>query len=168
MKTKNMSKNIPAYIKIYLALFAFIFVSGYIVFNSRILIEGPKLNVETPENGQKTEEEVVEITGSTENVVFISINDRPITIDESGYFNEKILLNSGYNTINIEAKDKFDRMVNKTLKLLSDNDNVASVAFLMPEKKSGTSTDNASDLETGVDETGTEINEETEIEENLE
>lgn len=112
-----MSKHTPAFVKIVLALIAIIAVVSYVFFNSRVFIAGPKISVSSPENGSSTDKNVVEIVGNTENTSAISINDRPILIDESGNFKESLLLVPGYNIIMIEAQDKFDRHISERLDL---------------------------------------------------
>ncbi len=112
-----MSKHTPAFVRIILALIAIIAVVSYVFLNSRVFIAGPKISVSSPENGSGTDKNVVEIVGNTENTSAISINDRPILIDESGNFKESLLLVPGYNIIMIEAQDKFDRHISERLDL---------------------------------------------------
>ncbi len=112
-----MSKHTPALVRIILALIAIVAVVSYVFFNSRVFIAGPKINVSSPQNGCSTDKNIVEIVGNTENTSAISINDRPILIDESGNFKESLLLVPGYNIIMIEAKDKFDRHISERLDL---------------------------------------------------
>ncbi len=112
-----MSKSTPTFIRVILALIVILAVVGYVLFNSRVFIAGPKITLNSPINGSSTDRNIVEVTGKTENTTHISINDRPILIDESGNFNESLLLVPGYNIIMIEAKDKFDRKITERLDL---------------------------------------------------
>lgn len=120
-----MSKHTPAFVKIVLAFIAIIAVVSYVFFNSRVFIAGPKISVSSPENGSSTDKNIVEIIGNTENTSAISINDRPILIDESGNFKESLLLVPGYNIIMIEAQDKFDRHISERLDLFYKADKPA-------------------------------------------
>lgn len=106
-----MTRNIVEQTKIYLAIILLIIVLVYIVFNSRILIEGPQITIHTPVDGASFENKIVKIEGLAENTSFISINDRSITIDEENRFSETLLLIPGYNIITIRAKDKFEREI---------------------------------------------------------
>jgi hypothetical protein len=64
-----------------------------------------KVNIE---NGATfTESSILNITGNAKNAIYLSLNDREISINEQGNFNETISLLPGYNTITIVAKDKF-------------------------------------------------------------
>ncbi len=106
-----MIRNIVEHAKTYLAIILLIMVVVYIIFNSRILIAGPKIIVNTPSNGASFENKTIKIEGLAQNTSFISINDRPITIDEENQFSETLLLIPGYNIITIRAKDKFERKI---------------------------------------------------------
>ncbi len=112
-----MSKNTPTYVRVLIGFCIALFIGGYILFNSRIFIAGPKLTVTTPASGASFDLNLIKVTGNTENTTFISINDRPILIDENGAFNETLLLSPGYNIIMVEAKDKFDRTITERLDL---------------------------------------------------
>lgn len=84
-------------------------IAGYTLYESRNLINGPTISIEQPSNGYSTIESIIEVKGQVKNISFISINDRKITVDESGWFKEKILLSVGYNVVKITVNDKFGR-----------------------------------------------------------
>lgn len=113
-----MSKNTPKAIK-YGIIFVLILLGvGYVLFNSRIFIEGPQVSISSPTNGSMSTEKKVQVVGNTFNTSFVSINDRSISIDEQGNFNVPVLLQEGYNQVVIKAHDKFDRQVTQTLDLV--------------------------------------------------
>jgi len=112
-----MSKNTPTYVRVFIGVCIALFIGGYILFNSRIFIAGPKLSITTPASGTSFDSNLIKVTGNTENTTFISINNRPILIDEQGAFSETLLLTPGYNIIMVEAKDKFERRVTERLDL---------------------------------------------------
>jgi len=83
---------------------------GFFVFNnSKLFFDGPQIEISSPENGSSFEEPVIEIRGQARNISFISLDDRPILIDEEGNFREKLLLNPGISIIKMYARDKFER-----------------------------------------------------------
>lgn len=84
-------------------------IGGYALYESRNLINGPVLSLVEPKNGFSTSNPSIEVAGQTENISSISINDRKITVDESGRFKEKVLLSLGYNVIKISVYDRFGR-----------------------------------------------------------
>ena len=86
-----------------------LFVCGYGLFEARNLLTGPVITVLTPQNGSKQITPLVEVAGVVKNVSDISLNDRPITMDMSGNFSEKVLLAPGYNILKLTVADKFGR-----------------------------------------------------------
>jgi len=116
-----MSRRDPRQIiiHIFITLVA-IFIVGYSIYQARNLIGGPEINITSPQNGATLTDPFVEIKGTTENIVSISLNDRPIFVDKQGAFSEKILLVSGYNILKVTVKDKFGRSVEKRLELVLD------------------------------------------------
>ena len=100
---------------------------SYAIYNSRILIAGPQINISEPQNGTTiTESPLIRVKGTAQNIAFIDINDRMINVDENALFDEPILLYPGYNIIKISAKDKFDREIEEFLEIiyLSDNESL--------------------------------------------
>lgn len=88
---------------------AVIIIGGYVLFNFRFLITGPQINIVSPENGSQFEEPTITLIGKTKNISFISLNDRPIFVDEDGNFSEKLLLSPGLSIIELYGQDRFDR-----------------------------------------------------------
>ena len=62
-------------------------------------------------------ENTITITGKVSNMVFLSINERSISVDTKGYFEEKLLLSPGFNIIEIKARDRFKKEVRETIKI---------------------------------------------------
>lgn len=116
-----MSKNIPVIVKFSFFSAIFLVIVGYVLYNSRVLIAGPKILLDSPANWATVGDKMLKIVGKTENTTYISINDRAINVDESGRFEESLLLSPGYNIILIEANDKFDRKVTERLDLFYKN-----------------------------------------------
>ena len=98
-----------------------LFVVGYGVFNSRFIIQGPEISIEQIDKDSNTivtQDKTLFLKGKVLHSSFISINGRPIFIDEAGQFNEKLLLSSGVSIIDIYAKDKFGKEVRKKIDVL--------------------------------------------------
>ena len=93
-------------------------IAFYTLIQSEDFARGPEIAILYPQGGILLSEPLVEIRGVALRVSDITLNDAPIFIDESGAFNETILLVPGLNIITIEAQDKFERRVTKTLELL--------------------------------------------------
>ncbi len=95
-----------------------LFLIGYTGFEIQKLVFGPKISISFPKNGILVSDSLIEITGVAANVKQITLNDRPINIDENGNFKEKILLSYGYNSLTMHASDKFGQETEKSLELI--------------------------------------------------
>jgi hypothetical protein len=93
-------------------------IIGYSYYQSRNLIYGPQINLTSPATGATVTDPLIAIEGSVKNISFITLNDRQIFVDNEGKFKEELLLSPGYNVWQIEAKDKFGRIVNKKIELV--------------------------------------------------
>jgi len=136
-----MRKSGSDYLKLYSIIFFSILIIGYFIFNFRIFIAGPEIIITSPQNGEVTDKELIEITGTAENVNFISINERSIFLDENGNFKEVLLLSSGYNIIVIKARDKFERIISKNLEIIYKGNSINHNDVINLENSLSTSTD---------------------------
>lgn len=99
------------------SLFLFL-ILGYSFYQSKNLLMGPVITVSEPKNGATVPEQLVKIAGIAKNINKITLDDRPIYVDEVGVFSEKLLLSDGYNIIKISAWDKFSKKTEKTIELV--------------------------------------------------
>ncbi len=98
------------------ALFAFTGI--YSAYQARFLIGGPKIVLETPQNGATVANEEVTIRGSAENIAKLYLNGEQIFTDSNGHFQEELLLAYGYNVLELRAEDRFGRDRTKTLSVI--------------------------------------------------
>ena len=111
-------KSANWYIKVLFGLLFIGILGFYTVLQSEDFVEGPQITILSPAGGILLEEPLVHIQGRAERVAEITLNGSPIFIDESGNFDEQILLVQGLNIITLEAQDKFERTVSKELELI--------------------------------------------------
>lgn len=104
-------------VKIWLSVGAMIIVLGYGGLKAKDWAQGPRLAVSYPANGSSFRDSLVSIQGNAKNISFLTLNGNKIFTDESGKYDEKILLSNGYNIVTIEAQDRFGRKVTQTLQL---------------------------------------------------
>jgi Glucodextranase, domain B len=112
-----MSQNTPTIHRILLSI-AVLSLVGYSLFNSRFLIKGPEIaiaGVNPITNSIQTNTKDFSLKGTALHSSFITVNNRPIFVDESGNFDEKLLLSNGVSIIDIYAKDKFGKEVRKKI-----------------------------------------------------
>jgi hypothetical protein len=98
-------------------------VVGYAGFAFRDIVRGPSIVITKPINGETFATSSVELKGISERAQFISLNGKPILIDENGAFSEIIVLSSGYNVSTIEARDKFGHIATQKLELVRSTPN---------------------------------------------
>jgi hypothetical protein len=111
-------KDARYYIKTGSIITLFVGLLIYGIFTARHFIQGPQIEVISPATGSLIQNPLIEIKGEARNVSFISLNDRPIFIDNKGVFKEKLLVPPGYSIMKIYAKDRFGREVQKGLELV--------------------------------------------------
>lgn len=106
--------------KITISTLIVLIVVFYTIFNTRLIIKGPSIEVFELQDGQKLEADLVNIRGLAKNISFISLNGRQIFIDENSEFNERLLLTNEFNEIEIYAEDKFGKKEIKKLTLVRE------------------------------------------------
>ncbi len=110
-------KDAKTWLRIGFFVILAVVIIGYSAFQARKIVEGPELKLTSPLSGIQTDP-LVSIAGKASNIKQIWLNGNPIFIDEQGNFNEKLLLSSGYNVIELQAKDKFNKETKKTIELV--------------------------------------------------
>ncbi len=98
-------------------IFIVLSLVSYGLFNARNIIIGPKIEIFTPSNLSETKSNTIEIKGVAKNATYISLNERPISVDTSGLFDEKLLLSPGSNLIEIKARDRFKKETSQTIQI---------------------------------------------------
>jgi hypothetical protein len=118
MITRDTTKKI-------LKIFAFLIVSigivGYIFFAFRDYISGPEIIVLEPINGSVSHNQIITVKGQGLRIKDISLNNRPLLIDEEGHFKEDLLLFPGYNIALLTAIDRFGRTIEYKLELVYED-----------------------------------------------
>ena len=100
-----------------LALF-FVLLIGYSLFQARFIILGPHIAIQTPQNGAHLSDHMVVVSGRAENISFLSLNDRPIYVDEKGLWSEKLIAPEGLSIMTVRAKDRFGRTTEKQVEIM--------------------------------------------------
>ncbi len=101
-----------------LAVLFLLFIAGYSLFQARHIILGPELALLSPLDGTVATTSLIYVTGTARNVTFISLNDRPIFLNEKGEFEEKYLAQQGQSTIIVRARDRFGRETEITSRIV--------------------------------------------------
>ncbi len=113
-----MREKVNLYLKISSWVFVIAFLIIYSYIEARDLISGPSIEITYPADGELISNQILTITGEAKNISNLSMNNRPIFTNESGKFQEKLILNDGYNIIEFTASDRFNKKVSKKLELV--------------------------------------------------
>lgn len=97
------------YLRIGVGALLGLIILGYGASKSVNLVTGPRLEIESPKNGETVRDSFLLIKGSAKNVAFLTLNDKQIFIDDQGNIADQLLLYEGYNIMTVKAKDKFGR-----------------------------------------------------------
>ncbi len=80
----------------------------YLSYQARFLISGPELQlIEEPSVTQTAR--TVTLKGAAANITELYLNGRPIVTNESGQFEETVVLEDGYSVFRIDAVDRYGR-----------------------------------------------------------
>jgi hypothetical protein len=93
-------------------------IFSYGVFEIWNYATGPKITITSPTNGSVVNESLITISGQTRNAQKITLNDRPIVVNENGDFSEKMLLSYDYNVLTLKAEDRFGKIAEQKLQLV--------------------------------------------------
>ena len=110
-------RKVKRMVSVWIALGAIAIVVGYGAFRAKNLAEGPVLAIASPTDGTATNDSLVDIQGTAKNISFLTLDGNKIFTDQTGAYDEKILLSPGYNIVTLEARDRFGRIATKTLQL---------------------------------------------------
>ena len=93
----------------------------YSYYQSRAIIAGPTITLDTPKTGSTSTTSLIEVRGFAQHTNEVTLQGRPIFIDLNGRFTEQLLLMDGYNIIELTAKDIEGRIDRKTVELIYRN-----------------------------------------------
>ena len=87
-------------------------------FKTYPLINGPRVTIYNPQDGDIVSSSTFEISGIVTRVKEIMINGRPIPIGTDGHFTEILTAQSPYTTIVVTAHDFYGATITKTLRVI--------------------------------------------------
>jgi len=100
-----------------IAIFFFTLFILYGLFETSKLFLGPSLVINIPKDLATVSDPLLTVSGEVARVSYITINDRQVFADTSGLFEDKLLLSPGYNIIEIAVRDRFDKEIDKTMRI---------------------------------------------------
>lgn len=126
MKDWIRKKSGTFWIKTGLSVFLFLVISVYAFTQMHQIIYGVQIKANIESYSESTH--LSRISGTAKNATYLTLNGREISIDKNGVFTEEVALPSGLSVITFEAKDKFENIIEKTLKIYTVNNK--AVAYL--------------------------------------
>lgn len=122
IKPINISSFVFTPQKLALYLLVILVVSGlaYLYKEVGSFADAPRLVILSPEANAKVESNSIYVEGVTDKDAKLFINDQPILVNDDGKFKENITLQSGINTINLKASNKFGKETDKPITIQSD------------------------------------------------
>ncbi|MEN9913121.1 MAG: Glucodextranase, domain [Candidatus Parcubacteria bacterium] len=102
-------------LKIGASILLVLIVAGYSIWRSSDYARGPRINITDPLNWSSIQASTTPIHGIVERAHIVTMNGKPVSIDEAGNFSEIIIVFPGTNLITFIAKDQFGRSVEERL-----------------------------------------------------
>lgn len=99
---------------------------GYVLFQARLILEGPQIFL-TGENSAISTSRMVTLQGHARNIVRMSLNGRQIYTDKYGNFKEALVLENGYTIATLEAEDRYGRETNLTKEFVHINQETSTI-----------------------------------------
>jgi hypothetical protein len=105
-------------LKIGIIVLAALIIASYGAWRSLDYARGPVITVFQPIDGSMIASSTAEIIGRADRVNDLTINGRPISLDEQGNFKETLIVFPGVNIITLDAKDQFGRSTEKQIEVV--------------------------------------------------
>lgn len=94
-------------------------IVGYTVFVGSPYLLGPSVSVTTPAQHATVSTPTVAVSGKTERVAIVTLNDQPIPLLEDGTFSVERAFPPGYTVLMIRARDRFGREETRVIRFLN-------------------------------------------------
>jgi len=92
----------------------------YVFYQYKTYTGAPPLIIDKPQDQTRTQENTIEITGSTDPDAVLSVGGRAIALDKGGTYHFRIPLNLGENKVTIVAASKFGKTKSAVLTIYYD------------------------------------------------
>ena len=112
-----MLKNSRSTLKLSLYILSTISILSFAIFAFRGIIFPPVVTLLTIQDGMRVPAGIVQIDGTTKRVESFFVQGRQITRSPQGNFSVEVAVFAPYTIIDIEAKDRFNKTIHKTIRL---------------------------------------------------
>lgn len=90
----------------------------YGLFRAYPLLTGPTITISNLEDGDSVASTTFQISGNAQRAKEITLQGRPITIDDKGNFNETLVATYPYTILVVVATDKYGAQETKVLRVI--------------------------------------------------
>ncbi|MBX4205174.1 MAG: DUF4115 domain-containing protein [Candidatus Doudnabacteria bacterium] len=107
----------PRAVLILASVLIFLVAFAYVISQVSSVLTPPKLSINEPSGDQSVSGNSIVVSGNAEVGSDVFINDQAVFLDKNGQFNENVILSEGLNTIEIKARNKFNKVSTLTRKV---------------------------------------------------
>jgi cytoskeletal protein RodZ len=93
-------------------------VAAYVLWQLLVLAGPPSLSINQPPSNEIISSSSVEVRGQTTPGADVYINGQGVYVDDNGEFSGTVALQSGVNTLNVEARNKRDKVTKEERSVL--------------------------------------------------
>lgn len=111
LEHEDTTKRIEKYLLLLLVVVAL----SYGGFRAYPLIKGPEITLYSPNDGDIVASTTFEVSGKVSKVKEITLQGRPIPIDQEGYFKEVLVASYPYTILVLTATDSYGSTITKTV-----------------------------------------------------
>ena len=90
----------------------------YVLFQARFIILGPRVWIDSPQDGAVVTEPIITLSGQARNAAWISLNGSQIYTDQEGLWSEKLPLSDGASIMTVHVRDRFGREVEERITII--------------------------------------------------
>ena len=109
IQTKSKLNFTPKTVIVLVTLFMSVLATGYVANQIRSVLAPPVLDLTEPGSDLTVQGNSLVIAGRSEVGADVTINEQIVLTDKNGQFTESLILSAGVNTIEVVAKNKFNR-----------------------------------------------------------
>jgi len=110
--------NLKKTLGVALLILLFLLIGFYAYERSAAVREGVVLSVSGITDGETVTDGTLHLSGIARNATMLSLDDKPVLVDQSGAFSEELLLLPGYNIITLKAEDRFGKKTQKEFRVI--------------------------------------------------
>lgn len=112
---KRLRKKILLTPQVAFAFLIVVVIIGYIVFQYSSFLFGPELVVESPKEGLRVEENIVDVSGTTDPYASVLVNNEDVYVKLDGTFKKTLYLFEGNKQITVIAKNRNGKETKKVI-----------------------------------------------------